>query len=97
LASRPPQRPAGGAPRGAAVLVLLSRLPRWAILVAVVVIVVAGLSVPGVAGAVLLAALAALLGWLLALAWPVLGPGARLYRIATIALVLGYAGYKSLH
>lgn len=97
MAAKPPQRPAAGAPRGAAVLVLLSRLPRWVILIGVVVVTLAGLWVPGAAGAVLLVALAGLLGWLLVVAWPVLSPGPRLYRCATIGLVLGYALWKGLH
>ena len=97
MAAKSPQRRPAGAPRGAAVLVLLSRLPRWVILIAVVAVTLAGLSVPGAAGAVLLVALAGLLGWLLVLAWSVLRPGPRLYRGATIALVLGYAVWKGLH
>jgi hypothetical protein len=97
LAAKPAQRPSPGAPRGAAVLVFLSALPRWVILLAVLVVVIAGLSLPGVAGAVLLIALAGLLGWLLTVAWPVLTSGARLFRVVTIALVLAYAAWKGVH
>jgi hypothetical protein len=84
-------------PRGAVLLVLLSRLPRWVVLIALLVVVVAGLSLPGALGAVLLLVVAVVLGWLLRLAWPVLPPPARLPRLLTIALVVGYAGWKALH
>ena len=75
----------------------LAALPRWVILLAVLVVVIAGLFLPGVAGAVMLIALAGLLGWLLAVAWPVLTVGARLFRVATIVLVLAYAAWKGVH
>jgi len=74
--------------------VFLSQLPRWVVLATVLVIVIVGLAAPGAAGAVFLVALAGLLGWLLMLAWPVLSGAGRALRIATIALVLGYAVYK---
>jgi len=77
--------------------VFLAALPRWVILLAVLVVVIAGLFLPGVAGAVMLIALAGLLGWLLAVAWPVLTVGARLFRVATIVLVLAYAAWKGVH
>ena len=97
MARTPPQRPSPGPPRGAALLVFLSRLPRWVVLVAVLVIVIVGLAAPGAAGSVLLVALAGLLGWLLMVAWPVLPAGGRALRVTTIALVLGYAVYKIRH
>jgi len=97
LARTPPQRPSPGPPRGAALLVFLSRLPRWVVLATVLVIVIVGLAAPGAAGAVFLVALAGLLGWLLTVAWPVLPGAGRALRLATIALVLGYAVYKVRH
>lgn len=93
----PTQPPAPKPPRGAVLLVLLSRLPRWVVLVALLAVVVAGLSLPGAAGAALLLVVAGVLAWLLRLAWPVLPPAARLPRMLTIALVVGYAGWKAVH
>lgn len=78
-------------------LVLLSRLPRWVVLIGLLAVVVAGLALPGALGAVLLLVIAAVLGWLLQVAWPVLAAAARLPRLLTIALVVGYAGWKALH
>jgi len=92
-----PGAPGSRPPRGAVVLVWLSRLPRWAVLAPAAVVVVAGLALPGVAGAALLLAVAGLLTWLLATAWPVLTPATRAPRLLTIALVAGYAGWKLLH
>ena len=91
---KPPTSPGSGQPRGRALLVLLARLPRPAVLLLTLGLVVAGLFLPGIPGAVLLLVVGALLAWLLALAWPVLAPAARLPRVLTVALVLGYAAWK---
>ena len=97
MARRPAGRPGSKTPRAAVLLVRLSQLPRWAVLLPVLAAVVAGLAIPGLAGALFLLAVAALLGWLLATAWPVLAPAARLPRIVTIAIVVGYAVWKVWH
>ena len=96
--SRPPSPDAGrpGATRSQVLLVLVSRLPRLVVLLAFLAVVVAGLALPGVPGAVLLVLVGGVLGWLLQLAWPVLSPPARAVRVATVALLLGYAAYKAL-
>jgi len=56
--------------------------------VTVAVVLLVGLAAGGVVGLVLLLALAALLGWLLAAFWPVTPPSGRLLRLA---VVLGIA------
>jgi hypothetical protein len=77
-------------------LVILSRIPRWLLAILVVIALVAGLAVQGPVGAAFLLALAVFLGWLLALAWPVLPPGSRWARAGAVALVLAAAGWQLL-
>jgi hypothetical protein len=56
---------------------------------------VTGLAVRGLAGAILLCAVAAFLGWLAYLSWPRLaGPG-RLGRVVAVAFLLGLAAYMA--
>lgn len=92
---KPSTSPGSGQPRGRALLLLLARLPRPAVLLLTLGLVVAGLFLPGIPGAVLLLAVGLLLAWLLAVAWPALAPPARVPRVLTVALVLGYAGWKA--
>ncbi len=77
--------------RSAALLGRLRRLPTWLPLVVVLGLTVAGLLLRGPGGALLLAVLALLLGWLCYLSWPVLQPSGRLVRVLVIALVLAAA------
>lgn len=63
----------------------LSALPRWAVVFAVVGVLMVGLLVRGPLGAATLVLLAGFLGWLLALSWPALGPPARVVRLAVVA------------
>jgi hypothetical protein len=70
------------------VVVLVSRMPRFVPFLVVAVLLVAGLVLKGVVGAVLLLVLAALLGVLLALSWPALQPGPRALRLFVVALVV---------
>jgi hypothetical protein len=65
-------------------LALLLGLPRMVLPVTVAVVLLIGLATGGVAGLVLLLALAALLGWLLAAFWPVTPPPGRLLRLAVV-------------
>jgi hypothetical protein len=69
-------------------LAVLLGLPRMVLPVTVAVVLLVGLAAGGVVGLVLLLALAALLGWLLAAFWPVTPPSGRLLRLA---VVLGIA------
>jgi hypothetical protein len=75
-------------------LVRLAALPRWSVVVAVLLLVIAGLLLPGVAGAVVLLIVAAALVWLMALSWPALSWAARLGRVAVTLLVVADAVLK---
>lgn len=69
-------------------VVLLAGLPRAVPFLVVAALLVAGLLLQGVVGGVLLLVLAAFLGLLLALAWPVLQPRPRVLRLAVVAIVV---------
>jgi len=75
-------------------LVRLAGVPRWLVLVVTLVLVISGLLLPGVAGAVILLAVGVLAGWLFVLSWPALGAGARAARILILLLVVLDAGIK---
>ena len=77
-------------------LVLLHQLPVWVIPVLLTALLVIGLAVPGWAGALALAGVAAFLGWLAALSWPRLAPGPRLLRVTAIACLLAAAGIQAV-
>lgn len=72
-------------------VILLHRMPRVVPFLLVAALLLAGLGLKGVAGALLLLVLAAFLGLLLLLSWPVLPANARLLRLATLALVVATA------
>lgn len=63
----------------------LSALPRWAVVLAVLGVLMIGLLLPGPLSALPLLLIALFLGWLLVLSWPTLLPAARLVRIAVVA------------
>jgi len=78
--------------RSAGPLVLLHRLPSAAVAVTLVVLLVAGLAVPSRWAGILLLAIGAFLGWLLALSWPVLSTAGRITRfLAVLALLVAGA------
>ncbi len=87
---------AGVERRSRPLLMRLNALPRWLVLVVALAFVVAGLAVPGIVGGLLLLVFAALLGWLLALSWPILGPLARAARVVLLTALLAYAVAKLL-
>ena len=66
----------------------MNRVPRALIVIGMAALLVAGLLAPAAIGAPLLIALALFLGWLVALSWPILTPGARTMRVLTVGLVL---------
>ena len=72
-------------------LLYLSQLPRWVPGTVLAAAFVAGLAMKGWAGAVLLCAVAAALGWLAYLSWPHLPRAGRLGRMVTIGALLGLA------
>lgn len=77
--------------RSAAPLALLYQLPRWALPIGLAAVLVAGLAVSGVIGAVLLVVLAVFLGWLAYLSWPSLGAQGRLLRVAAGLVLVAIA------
>lgn len=99
MPSPQPTPPSGAAQpsRSQTLLVALSRLPRIVVLLIFIAVVVGGLALPGVVGAVLLVLVGGALAWLLSLAWPVLSPSGRGLRVLTVALVLGYSAWKATH
>ncbi|WP_420843227.1 DUF6703 family protein [Cryptosporangium phraense] len=86
------QRPVG--PRSAALLARLLRAPRFALVLAVVVVFGAGAFLPGVVGAALVLVIAALVGWLAWIVWGSASPGARAGRVVVVVLLLAFAVSK---
>ncbi|MDA0564035.1 hypothetical protein LG943_06800 [Streptomonospora sp. S1-112] len=74
--------------RSAVPLVWLHNAPRLLLPATMAVVLIAGLVLPGVAGALLLALLAAFFGWLAFLAWPRLRGGERAMRVGVVAVLL---------
>ncbi|MFI0354727.1 DUF6703 family protein [Actinomadura sp. 9N407] len=72
-------------------LVYLSRLPRWALLVAIFGLLVAGMAGSGWVGATGLLVLLVLLGWFAYLNWPALGVPGRLLRVVALAAIAAFA------
>ena len=69
-------------------LVFLTQLPRWALLLVVLGLLVSGFAVPGPIGAVLLLLVAILLGWLAYLSWPSLNTSGRAGRVVALACMM---------
>ncbi len=72
-------------------LVVLARAPRWVPFVLVLGCVVGGLLLHGIASAVLLGVVLALLGLQLCFAWPALDPAGRALRTLVLGLVVAAA------
>ncbi|WP_398694710.1 DUF6703 family protein [Streptomonospora wellingtoniae] len=75
--------------RSAVPLVWLHNAPRLLLPAVMGVVLIAGLVLAGLAGAVLLVLLAAFFGWLAFLTWPRLRGGERIMRVAAVAVLLG--------
>ena len=69
-------------------LVFLHQMPRWALLLVVLGLLVSGVAVPGLIGAVLLLLLAILLGWLAYLSWPSINTSGRAGRVVALACMV---------
>jgi hypothetical protein len=78
-------------------LLWLHQLPVWLLPLLAVALLVTGLAVHGLAGAIALSGLAAALAWLAAISWPHLTPQARLLRVVVVCLVAAGAVYRALH
>ncbi|TDQ52040.1 DUF6703 family protein [Actinorugispora endophytica] len=81
--------------RSAVPLVVLHNAPRWVLPVGMVGVLFAGLLLAGIAGALLLALLAAFIGWLAFLAWPRLRRPERATRCVVVATLLGLGVLQS--
>ena len=75
-------------------LLRAAAIPRWLVLIVVLGLAIAGLLLPGWVGAVVLVVVGVLAGWLTALAWPALGPGARAARVLILVLLAVDVGIK---
>lgn len=81
------------------VLLYLNRLPRWALVVLIGSLFVLGIVLSGPfawLGALIIALLGVLFGWLLALSWPALGASGRLLRTVVVVGLFGFAILKAL-
>ena len=76
-------------------LALLHQLPVWLVPLVALVLLITGLAVRGVVGAVALCLMAALLGWLAFVSWPGLSTRGRVGRALAIACVLVAAGVQA--
>ena len=72
-------------------LLRLHAAPRWLLAVVLAAFLVVGLLVEGPIGATLLFLVALFLGWLAAIGWRLLSPGARVVRVLIVALVVAAA------
>jgi hypothetical protein len=93
MPSRPTPPPSTGLRRSverrsAPLLVFLSHQPKLLVPVVSLVLLIAGLALPGVLGAVCIALLVLLVGWLCYLSWPVVVGPARAVRALTVGLLL---------
>lgn len=77
--------------RSALPLVWLHQAPRWILPVALGLVLIAGLMVPGPVGALLLVVLSLFFAWLAFLAWPSITAGQRLLRMVAVAVLLALA------
>ena len=77
-------------------LLWMHQLPAWLPPVLVVALLVIGLAVSGWGGAIALAGLAVVLGWLAMLSWPRLSAHGRLLRLAAVTAVLVVAVVRGL-
>ena len=70
-------------------LVMVHRAPTFVVAIALAVTLVAGLALPWAWAGLLLLALGAFLGWLLALSWPIInGAGRTMRGLAVLALLV---------
>jgi hypothetical protein len=83
--------------RSATSLLWLHQLPAWLLPVLAAGLLVAGLAIGGVGGAVALCGLAVVLGWLATVSWPRLSAPGRLLRVAVICGLLALAVFRALH
>jgi len=79
------------------VLVAMQRVPRWLVVIIMAVCLFLGLIQSGSLawlGGILLLIVAAFLGWLVTLSWPVISPASRVLRVVVVAALVGIAILK---
>ena len=81
--------------RAAAPLLLVHQLPRWLLPAVLTTLLVTGLAVRGIAGAVALCGVAAVLGLLAFVSWPRSTAGGRAGRAVAICCVLAVAAWQA--
>lgn len=81
--------------RSAGPLAALHRMPRWLIPVIMGVLMLLGLFIEAAWAGIFFVLVAAFLGWLLALSWPVITQGSKMFRLLVI-LVVGGVGIMRL-
>jgi hypothetical protein len=77
--------------RSAVPMAFLYQLPRWALPIGLAALLIAGLAISGVIGAVIILVLTVFLGWLAYLSWPSIGAQARVLRVAAAIVLIGLA------
>ena len=69
----------------------LHQLPRWVPAAVLAILLIAGLAVHGIGGAIALLGVALVLAWLALVSWPRLSPGGRAVRVLVTLLVVAAA------
>ncbi len=73
----------------------LRQLPAWVVPLVLAALLIAGLAVRGWPGAAALCVVAAFVGWLGYLSWPVLTTLGRIGRVAIFACALALAAFQA--
>ena len=73
----------------------LRQLPAWVVPLVLAALLIAGLALHGWLGAAALCVVAAFVGWLGYLSWPVLTTRGRIGRVAAFACALGLAAFQA--
>lgn len=81
--------------RSAKPLLYLHQLPAWVPPVVLAVLFIGGLAARGALGAVLLLAVAAVLGWLASISWPRLSQTGKLGRMLIVVMMIGLAAWQT--
>jgi hypothetical protein len=83
-------------PRSVTLIAFLHRTPRFLLILGVLALLLGGLFVPGLPGALLLLVVAALAGWLAWLTWANQSPVTRALRLLVVAGMVAVAVDKVL-
>ncbi|MFZ1855124.1 MAG: DUF6703 family protein, partial [Candidatus Nanopelagicales bacterium] len=75
-------------------LTVIHRLPRLIVPIVMGALLLTGLLLPSSWAGLLLVALAAILGWFVALSWPAIVPSARALRVVVIIVIAAAAVWR---